>query len=93
MRRHPQTGRQALFVNAGFTLRFDGWTETESAPLLKYLYRHCEKPEFGFRYSWRPGTLGVWDNRCTMHYASNDYAGFHRKMYRMVVLETERPAR
>ena len=93
IRRHPETGRKALYVNPGFTLRFDGMTTAESKPLLDFLFRHCEKPEFGFRYSWQANTLGIWDNRCTMHYASNDYPGQFRHMYRMVVLEQERPQR
>ncbi len=93
IRRHPETGRKALYVNPGFTLRFEGMTVAESKPLLDFLFRHCEKPEFGFRYSWQAGTLGIWDNRCTMHYASNDYPGQFRHMYRMVVLESERPTR
>ena len=91
VRRHPETGRRALYVNPGFTLRFEGMSEAESQPMLDFLYRHCERPEFGFRYSWRPQTLGIWDNRCTMHYASNDYQGKLRVMHRMVVLESERP--
>jgi taurine dioxygenase len=36
--RHPDSGRKALYVNPGFTVRFDGWTEEESRPLLEYLY-------------------------------------------------------
>ena len=31
---HPLSGRRALYVNPDFTVRFDGWTEEESAPLL-----------------------------------------------------------
>jgi alpha-ketoglutarate-dependent taurine dioxygenase len=36
VRAHPETGRKALYVNGGHTLRFVGMTEAESAPLLEY---------------------------------------------------------
>ena len=36
--RHPRSGRPALYVNPGFTVRIDGWTDEESRPLLEYLY-------------------------------------------------------
>jgi len=91
VRTHKPSGRKALYVNPGFTLRFEGMTEAESQPLLQFLYRHCERPEFAMRYSWKPSTLGMWDNRSTIHYASNDYPGQLRVMHRLVVLETERP--
>ena len=48
--RHPETGRKALYVNPGFTLRFAGWTEEESRPLLDYLYRDAVRPEFTIRF-------------------------------------------
>lgn len=91
VRWHEPSGREAIYVNPGFTLRFENMTEEESKPLLEFLYRHCERPEFGMRYSWAPKTLGIWDNRSTIHYASNDYPGQLRVMHRLVVLETEPP--
>ena len=70
--RHPDTGRKALYVNPGFTLRFDGWTEEELRPLLDYLYCHAVRPEFTCRFQWREGSLAFWDNRSTWHFAVND---------------------
>jgi len=83
--RHPETGRRALYVNPGFTLRFDGWTEEESAPLLQYLYRHATKPEFTCRFHWREGSLALWDNRSTWHFAVNDYHGERRLLHRITI--------
>lgn len=83
--RHPVTGRESLFVNAAYTLRFDGWTERESAPLLDFLFVHGQRPEFQCRLIWTPGTVAVWDNLQTWHYASNDYQGQRRVMHRIAI--------
>jgi taurine dioxygenase len=83
--RHPQTGRPALYVNPGFTLRFDGWTEEESRPLLDTLYRHATRPEFTCRFHWREGSLALWDNRSTWHFALNDYHGERRLLHRITI--------
>lgn len=82
---HPESGRKALFVNAAFTLRFDGWTDDESKPLLNHLYRHAVQMEHTTRFQWRPGSIAFWDNRCTWHYALNDYHGSRRVMHRITV--------
>ena len=89
--RHPGSGRRALYVNPGFTLRFEGWTEEESRPLLDYLYRHAARPEFQCRFRWREGSIAFWDNRATWHYAVNDYHGERRLLHR-ITLEGERLA-
>jgi taurine dioxygenase len=86
--RHPETGRESLYVNPVYTTRFDGWSAAESQPLLSYLYRHSVQENFTCRLRWRPGTLAIWDNRCTQHNALNDYQGVRREMYRTSVVGT-----
>jgi taurine dioxygenase len=83
--RHPETGRKILYVNPGYTTHFEGWTAEESAPLLNYLFRHGQKPEFTCRFRWQVDSLAFWDNRQTWHYAANDYHGHRREMHRVVV--------
>ncbi len=83
--KHPETGRPGLYVNPGFTLRFEGWTEAESKPLLDYLYDHATRPEFVCRFRWREGSMAFWDNRATWHYAANDYPGERRLMHRITL--------
>jgi taurine dioxygenase len=85
VRRHPETGRRALYVNVAHTVRFDGMSEEESAPLLDYLFRHQTRPEFTCRFRWRPGSIAFWDNRCAQHNAINDYAGHRRLLHRITL--------
>lgn len=90
VRIHPDTGRKALYVNPAHTVRFTGMTEQESAPILEFLFAHAVREEFTCRFSWEPGSLAFWDNRCTQHYPLNDYPGQRRAMHRVTV-EGERP--
>lgn len=83
--RHPRTGRELLYVNPAFTLHFEGWTREESMPLLQYLYSVAMRPEFHCRVQWAPGSIAVWDNRSTWHYAMNDYQGHRRLMHRITI--------
>jgi len=85
VRRHPETGRKALYVNVAHTARFVDMTEDESRPLLRYLFEHAVRPEFTCRFRWRVGSLALWDNRCAMHNPINDYHGFTRTMHRITL--------
>lgn len=78
----PRTGRKALFVNPIYTTRLDGMTVEESAPILAALFKHASKPDFSCRLKWRTGDVAVWDNRMSLHYATNDYDGTRRLLYR-----------
>ncbi len=90
VRVHAETGRRALYVNQVYTIRFKDMSEPESAPLLNYLHQHSIRPDFTCRYRWSVGTLAMWDNRCTQHFAINDYDGFRRELHR-TTLAGERP--
>ncbi len=92
VRSHPETGRKSLFMDPPHILRFKGLDKAESKALLKTLARHAIRDEFLFRLDWRPDTVAIWDNRCTMHHALNDYAGQRRIMHRTVIAAEARPA-
>jgi len=85
IRSHPETGRSILFVNWVYAVRFEGMSEEESAPLLDFLNRHSQRPEFQIRFRWRKGSLALWDNRSTQHIAVNDYSGYRRVMDRVTI--------
>jgi len=82
---HPLSGRKSLYVNPGFTTRFDGKSPTDSRPLLHKLFAHAMQPRFVSRFQWRPGSIAFWDNRATWHFALNDYHGEERQMHRITV--------
>lgn len=90
VRVHPTTGNPALFVNPGFTSHIAGLSRIESDALLHLLYEHSTQPEFVLRHRWSAGDVLMWDNRATMHYATDDYGKSPRKM-RRVTLRGDNP--
>ncbi|GFE17078.1 taurine dioxygenase [Streptomyces glebosus] len=90
VRRHPETGRRMLFVNASFTTRIVGLGRDASDRLLRLLFQQAQVPEYQARWRWQPGDLAFWDNRATQHYAVNDY-GTHRRVAERVAIAGDRP--
>jgi taurine dioxygenase len=83
---HPATGRRFLNVNAEFTQSIVGLEPEESDALLGFLVRHATQPNFQVRHTWGPGDVGVWDERCTQHFAVADYMPARREMGRVAVV-------
>ncbi|MBW2416820.1 MAG: TauD/TfdA family dioxygenase [Deltaproteobacteria bacterium] len=85
VRTHPETGRKALYVNSGFTVRIRGMKRNESRATLDFLFRHMEQPDFQCRFTWRPNSIAMWDNRCVQHLATWDYFPETRHGYRVTL--------
>ncbi len=85
IRTHPATGRRALFVNRMFTQYIVGLPPAESRAVLGFLYEHVARPDFQCRFSWRPHSVAMWDNRCTQHHAIWDYWPATRSGYRVTI--------
>jgi taurine dioxygenase len=96
VRTHPETGEKVLFVN-GFTTHFTNFHTAENvrygqdyapggANLLSYLIGRAAIPEYQVRWRWQPGSVAIWDNRCTQHYAVMDYPPTIRRMERAGII-------
>ena len=92
VRRHPETGRPALFANAQYTVGLDGFAPHEAKPILDFVFQHAVRPEFTCRWRWSAGDVAFWDNRCVQHMAMADYTGHRRLMHRTTVAG-DRPVR
>lgn len=92
VRTHPETGEKVLFVNS-FTTHFVNYHTPEhvrfgadyapgASNLLTYLISQAAVPEYQVRWRWTRNSFAIWDNRCTQHYAVQDYWPAVRKMER-----------
>jgi taurine dioxygenase len=97
VRIHPETGEEILFVNA-YTTHFTNFHTPENvrfgidyspgaSELLNYLIRQAAVPEFQVRWRWTKNSFAIWDNRCTQHYAVQDYWPGVRKMERAGIVD------
>ena len=85
VRRHPKTGRKALYVTAAYFKRFEGWNEEDSKPLLDYLVQQAYKLQYQCRIRWEQNTVIVWDNRFLQHCGIHDYENERRHLVRTTI--------
>jgi len=85
IRTHPLTGFKSLYVDKSFTTRIMELGVEESDDILAYLARHIsENHDIQVRYRWTANDLAIWDNRCVLHTATNDYGSQARHGNRVV---------
>ena len=89
VRTHPDTGRQSLYLGNHAT-HILGVPEAEGMALLQSLLDHATQQRFVYTHRWRIGDLVMWDNRCLLHRAVNNYEAdkYRRVMHRSVVRGT-----
>jgi len=85
IRTHPETGRQAIYVNAAFTQEIVGMDAAESRELIDILYRQATYPEYQVRFGWANNSIAFWDNRSCQHYAVSDYWPNVRRVERVTI--------
>lgn len=88
--RHPVTDRPYVNVSESFTRFIIGLSAPESARTLTYLFDLINRPEHQVRLRWQLGTVAIWDNRGTQHYAVADYLPHRRVMHRVAVASDSR---
>ena len=57
-----------------------------AANLLSYLISQAYVPEYQVRRRLRKNTVAIWDNRCTQHYAVQDFWPAVRKLERAGII-------
>ena len=81
----PVTGRRNLFVNPGFTRRFEHLSGPESRRSLRALFQVALDPSVVHDHHWQAGDLVIWDNRALLHRAHHDHGDEARVLTRVTV--------
>ena len=90
--RHPETGRQTLYLGRRRNAYIEELSLAESEALLDELWDHATREALSLCNTWRVGDLVLWDNRCTMHRRDPFDAATRRIMHRTQIKGEARPA-
>jgi alpha-ketoglutarate-dependent 2,4-dichlorophenoxyacetate dioxygenase len=83
-------GQRTLFVG-GSAIAIVGMNDDDAVRLLDELYRFATQPHFVFAHRWRKGDLVIWDNRCTLHRATEFDSFTHRRDVRRTTIHASGP--
>ena len=86
LRKHPETGRTALFLGRCGYGYIEGYSVPESDRLLDALWRHMTREEFIWTHEWANGDVVMWDNRCSTHMRTAFDPKLRRRLLRVTVV-------
>jgi taurine dioxygenase len=90
-RKHPVTGRTALYAVSGSSFRIEGMPDDEARALLDELRDHATQPKYQLRLKYGVGDVVVWDNASLLHSATLIDPNDARTLWRITIKE-ERPS-
>ena len=86
-RKHPVTGRTALYAVSGSSFGIEGMPEDEAVDLLDELKRHATQEKYQLRLKYGVGDIVVWDNASLLHSATLTEASDPRTLWRITIKE------
>ena len=92
VRRHPYTGRRALYAVSGTSFAIEGMPDDEGIGLLQELSAHATQPKYQYRMRYGVGDIVVWDNASVLHSATLTDPAHPRTLFRVTTKEMQRPA-
>jgi taurine dioxygenase len=90
-RRHPVTGRTALYAVSGSSFGIEGMPEDEAIDLLDELKRHATQEKYRWRLKYGVGDVVIWDNASLLHSATLIDPNDPRTLWRITIKEERRP--
>jgi taurine dioxygenase len=91
-RRHPVTGRTALYSVSGSSFGIEGMPEDEALDLLDELKAHATQQKYQCRLKYGVGDVVIWDNASLLHSATLTDPDDPRTLWRITVKEERRPS-
>lgn len=91
VRRHPETGRDALYLNPMRCDAVEGMTQGEGDALMDALYAHCDQKRFQYSHRWSAGDMLIWDNRAALHQATPIHVASERRYMHRIMLQGDTP--
>ena len=91
VRKHPLTGKKALYAISGTSMGIEGMPDDEALSLLRELAAHATQPKYQFTIFYGVGDVVAWDNAAVLHSATLVDPDDARTLWRVTTKERERP--
>jgi taurine dioxygenase len=89
-RKHPITGRTALYAVSGSSFGIEGMPDDEARGLLDELKRHATQKKYQISLKYGVGDVVIWDNASLLHSATLTDPNDPRTLWRITIKEERR---